>query len=1337
MRVLGWILLAWAFNAPAQPVSFEADFQHGSIPSSWVGRTERFQGIERDGEGWLQSQGLPRADTLHLAHPLHMAWGEWQFTVRWNGMAWSTANGIRVYLMASSVDLRGVQSGYFIQMGTNNTRDVRLVRQDGDPSQTSRRVTLITSAPVAEGTSGEIAVRVTRSFTGEWTLWVNAVHAGSATDLRYATSEALGVWVKHSASAGAGVQLGRWSASGFVSPPDTIPPNLLSHEVSEWAGRNRVSLRFSEPVSLEGMREASLAGVALRVESRETIFAEEWRLESEALLPEGTWPMALSNVQDRAGNTLRDTTLQIVITRDRVPPRILSRAALDETRYRLYFSEPVFGACLGENFASEQHEPAVEVRCITPEPVSEVELLWSTAPPPGVADTIRIRNVRDVAGNPLLDSFTTLGQPVPAVWGTLVLNEFQYSPDPLEFVEVLNRGTALLDLKDIRFSDDRGARLPVVSGSTLIGPREFAVFVRDAVAFTAAHPEAHGLAVAGFPALNNTVDALVLHTASGTMLDSLTYSASWGPAGRSLERIDPAAPPLAGNFAPSVHPSGATPGFVNSRYNPDRTGPRLLRAEMRSETRVTLHFDEPIARSPLPEVRARNQSGNVSADTAHPQRLNVEFAELRDVDRIFVGTVYDLLGNASTPGDFPLARLAEVGELVINEIHFDPVTLLGDTLPQQPEWLELLNASSYTLSLADLFITGDPSPTTGLVDTFRIQASPPVLAPGAYALVYQRHSNDTNPRIQSRFTTAYPSIPVWDSTLVLIPVSQVTSGGLRLSGKRLRLERPERVLDDVAYQPAWVNSSLARTRGFSLERLHPALPSQSALSWATSRDGEGGTPGRTNSQRPSGLPLSTSNEIAITEVMFSPSVDRGQVSYLEVEHVGSREIDLNGLFFLRSDTVRLVFEPHPFSPGERLVFFPVSGSWASLPDPRTAFRAAFSEAPLQTLYPVRASGFSLLTTSASIQILSPSKAQIERLTYSNTWHDPQVNPSGRSLERLSTSVSASIPENWGTSLHASGGTPGRPNSLRPLPATRGPRPGDLVINEILYEPTTDPNDGTPDQTDFLELLNISPDILELNGLRFIRMPDEVGRADTVRLVFRPTTLHPGAFLVVIAQSGTFATHPDPAQLFREAYGLSSDVEVLPVRASAFTLVSAGAHVGLLTADGILLESVPYHPSWHSSTLRTTRGISLERRDTNTASALAHNWGSSPDALGATPGRVNALSVQTSDEFPSVGLHIEPSPFSPEEGTFLRYRLKAPDATVRVRMFDLQGRFVRELTQGALSGPQGVLHWDGLGENGEALRLGPYVVHLEAVNSVTGTVETYRKPVVLARPLGSR
>ncbi len=103
-----------------------------------------------------------------------------------------------------------------------------------------------------------------------------------------------------------------------------------------------------------------------------------------------------------------------------------------------------------------------------------------------------------------------------------------------------------------------------------------------------------------------------------------------------------------------------------------------------------------------------------------------------------------------------------------------------------------------------------------------------------------------------------------------------------------------------------------------------------------------------------------------------------------------------------------------------------------------------------------------------------------------------------------------------------------------------------------------------------------------------------------------------------------------------------------------------------------------------------------------------------------------------------GLALSPSPFSPDADGFedvatIRYRLRATSNSIRVRIFDHQGREVRELRRVALAGQTGTLSWDGYDDDGDALRIGLYVVHLEAVDT-EGGVESHRAVVALARRL---
>ena len=93
-----------------------------------------------------------------------------------------------------------------------------------------------------------------------------------------------------------------------------------------------------------------------------------------------------------------------------------------------------------------------------------------------------------------------------------------------------------------------------------------------------------------------------------------------------------------------------------------------------------------------------------------------------------------------------------------------------------------------------------------------------------------------------------------------------------------------------------------------------------------------------------------------------------------------------------------------------------------------------------------------------------------------------------------------------------------------------------------------------------------------------------------------------------------------------------------------------------------------------------------------------------------------------------------SPFAPDDGEAaqITYTFATEASLVRARIYDAGGRFVRELEAGRLSGREGMLLWDGRGASGEQLRVGYYIVLVEAVDVAGGTTDALKATVVLAR-----
>src|SRR5690606_23503147 len=81
---------------------------------------------------------------------------------------------------------------------------------------------------------------------------------------------------------------------------------------------------------------------------------------------------------------------------------------------------------------------------------------------------------------------------------------------------------------------------------------------------------------------------------------------------------------------------------------------------------------------------------------------------------------------------------------------------------------------------------------------------------------------------------------------------------------------------------------------------------------------------------------------------------------------------------------------------------------------------------------------------------------------------------------------------------------------------RLPAAGDVILHEILYAPLADPDDGRPDQPEYVELRSLAAHPVTLRGLFWTDAPDETGAADTLRLVSGSAVLGAGAYAVLFA-----------------------------------------------------------------------------------------------------------------------------------------------------------------------------------------------------------------------------
>lgn len=278
----------------------------------------------------------------------------------------------------------------------------------------------------------------------------------------------------------------------------------------------------------------------------------------------------------------------------------------------------------------------------------------------------------------------------------------------------------------------------------------------------------------------------------------------------------------------------------------------------------------------------------------------------------------------------------------------------------------------------------------------------------------------------------------------------------------------------------------------------------------------------------------------------------------------------------------------------------------------------------------------------------------------------------------------------------------------------------LVINEIMYAPLSG-------QAEYVDLYNRGGLTVDLRDWKISDMRDATGVANEFIITGGGYMVQPGSYVVVSSDSSILQRYslvPDSA----------NGVHIFILNRSNLSLNNDGDDVVLSDLTGAIVDSVRYTPGWHNAQIADASGRSLERINPELPSNDRRNWSTSAHFLGGTPGRQN--SIFTTAVPSSASLSFSPNPFSPdgdgfEDFTLISYEVPSSAALLRVRIYDARGRLIRTLVHGEPTGMQGSVVWDGMNDSRDKVRMGIYVVLLEALDAFGTTIHSTKAAVVVA------
>ncbi|MES2622470.1 MAG: lamin tail domain-containing protein [Bacteroidota bacterium] len=231
------------------------NFSDGDFTANpaWIGKTDSFT-IDN---GMLRSNGLQVSSTIYLSTATTLIDSvEWNFLMRLDFNPSST-NLVKVYLASDQSDLSASLNGYYVQFGeTGNTDSLDIFLQNG---LTSTKVFTGANAIMTSTTTNSVRIKIVRYTGGNWQVFADATGGtnftaeGTFTDTSVTATSWFGVVCKYAT----GSRYNQYYFDDFSIAQliaDTIRPTVTNVNV---LSNTTIDVKFSETVELASAQTLS------------------------------------------------------------------------------------------------------------------------------------------------------------------------------------------------------------------------------------------------------------------------------------------------------------------------------------------------------------------------------------------------------------------------------------------------------------------------------------------------------------------------------------------------------------------------------------------------------------------------------------------------------------------------------------------------------------------------------------------------------------------------------------------------------------------------------------------------------------------------------------------------------------------------------------------------------------------------------------------------------------------------------------------------------------------------------------------------------------------------
>lgn len=283
-----------------------------------------------------------------------------------------------------------------------------------------------------------------------------------------------------------------------------------------------------------------------------------------------------------------------------------------------------------------------------------------------------------------------------------------------------------------------------------------------------------------------------------------------------------------------------------------------------------------------------------------------------------------------------------------------------------------------------------------------------------------------------------------------------------------------------------------------------------------------------------------------------------------------------------------------------------------------------------------------------------------------------------------------------------------------------PAPGDIVINEIMFNPKEE-------SVDFIELFNRSGSVFDFRDLLIANYDSTNNLFTSVNNISLSSYLFmPGRYMVISTDSSAILKYynsENPKNFI--------NIEHLP------TMNNDMGNVALAVYTGDLIDQVNYSEEMQYPLLGSFDGISLEKINPAISSLDKNNWHSASSVCGyATPAYKNSQFSEATGLDGEIS--VSPTIFTPDNDGIddvlnINYTFAQPGYSATVTIFDVSGFQVRQLVNNEITGTSGTFFWDGTSDDHTKAAIGRYIIFVK-VFDLNGKGKQYKKTAVLGGKL---